>query len=125
MERRREPRFHTNQPARITILRDGKPVIEGRLLNISGRGLRLALPAPIAPGTPLKLEIGDALILAEVAYIQEDGGTIQAGVRVDQVLSGLSELMRLHRSLLNEQGACPRVEEKRSDDVILPLDAAT
>jgi hypothetical protein len=124
VERRREPRFHLNQPARITVLRDPKPVLEGLLLNISGRGMRIALPTPVPVGTPLKIEIGDTLFLAEVAYTTHDAGSVQAGLKVDQVLSGLSELMRLHQSLLREQTTPSPREANPNGDVILPLDAA-
>ncbi len=125
MERRREPRFQLNQPARVTVLRDARPVLEGRLLNISGRGMRIALPSPVPVGAPLKIEIGDALILAEVAYTSHHHDSVQAGLKVDQVLSGLSELMRLHQSLLREQRAPSPREATPNGDVILPLDAAT
>ncbi len=125
MERRSEPRFQLNQPARVTVLRDARPVLEGRLLNVSGRGMRIALPSPVPVGTPLKIEIGDALILAEVAYTTQDAGSLQAGLKIDQILSGLSELMRLHQSLLREQKAPSLPEANPNRDVILPLDAAT
>ena len=125
MERRREPRFLLNQPARVTVLRGARPVLEARILNVSGRGMRIALPSPVPVGAPLKIEIGDALILAEVAYTTQNAGSIQAGLKIDQVLSGLSELMRLHQSLLREQRAPSLPEANPDSDVILPLDAAT
>ncbi len=87
--------------------------------------MRIALPSPVPVGAPLKIEIGDALILAEVAYTSHDHDSVQAGLKVDQVLSGLSELMRLHQSLLREQRAPSPREATPNGDVILPLDAAT
>ncbi len=87
--------------------------------------MRISLPAPVPVGAPVKIEIGDALVLAEVAYTTQEAGSIHAGLKVDQVLSGLSELFRLHQSILHEQRAASPRQASPTGDVILPLDAAT
>ncbi len=125
MERRNEPRFNSDQPVRITILGGNKKTLEAKLVDVSGRGMQVEVSGPIAPGTPVKVEIGDALVLAETTYTRKVAGRRVAGLRVDQVLSGLSELMRLHRSLLAEQRDQTPSRARAEDDAILPIDAAS
>ncbi len=80
---------------------------------------------PLAPGTPLKVELADSLILAEVAFTERTGEAFVSGVRVDQVLSRLSELMRLHKKLLAAAPEQVGRRESVKDDAMLPLDAGT
>lgn len=87
--------------------------------------MRFAHQRPLAPGTPLKVELGDSLILAEVAFTAREGDRFVSGVRVDQVLSRLSELMRLHKKLLAAAPASSKAGARVSvsNDAMLPLDA--
>lgn len=69
-------------------------------------------------GTPVKIETSDSLVLAETSFCMHVGQGFLIGVRVDQVLGGLSDLERLRRRLINEsspeivvQRQLERVEE--------------
>ena len=62
--------------------------------------MRILLDRPIVPGTAVKLETGDSLILGEVCYSFPHLAEFVVGIQVDQVLSGLGELNRIHSRLL-------------------------
>ena len=92
MNQRREPRFTVEQEIRITIF--GKPDIQlpARIRNLSPRGMGLEMQEPVAAGSALKFEVDDMLLLGEVIYCRDDGGSFYVGVELEQVLYGLKEL---------------------------------
>ncbi len=107
MERRRETRFTVNQQAQLTILNARKEAMQAHLVEASGKGMRFRTGRALAAGTAVKVELGDALLLAEVIFSRPDGApgeeSFVTGVKIDQVLAPLSELISLHRSLMAEQ----------------------
>lgn len=102
MEQRREPRFRTDQPVTLSILGDGEPVVGARVKNVSGRGLGLEVATAIQPGAALKIEVGDAIVLAEAVFCRRDQDTYFVGVALEQVLSGLAELGRILQEYADE-----------------------
>lgn len=70
------------------------------LVESSGHGLRVTLNRKLSPGTLVKIELPDSLILAEVCHCSQQGVQYIAGLKVDQVLSGLKELTALNSRLL-------------------------
>ena len=111
VERRRETRFTVNQLAQLTVLSAGKETLPAHLVEASGKGMRFRTCRALAAGTAVKVELGDALLLAEVIFsrsepqVGEEG--FVTGVKIDQVLAPLSELISLHRSLMAEQPQRP------------------
>lgn len=107
VERRRETRFTVNQQAQLTILNASKERLPAHLVEASGKGMRFRTCRALAAGTAVKIELGDALLLAEVIFSRSEPeageGSYVTGVKIDQVLAPLSELISLHRSLLAEQ----------------------
>ena len=127
MERRREPRFPAD--ARVTVTLLGavtQPPMPGRVEDMSGSGLRLRLPAPIACGAPVKVEGDDMLLLGEVCRSQPapsrtasaspsapigqedaagsmDDTEYEVGLTISQVLAPVSSLERFHRALLGNR----------------------
>ncbi len=99
MERRKEARVSANQPVQITTL-DGDPkILAGIVLDASGRGLRIAVPQRLAPGTLLRLDCVNCILLGEVTRSSADQGQPLIGVRIEHVLANLSELATLRDSL--------------------------
>jgi hypothetical protein len=94
MEQRREPRFETDQPVEITVLGDLEVRLAARVRNASGRGLALETTEAVAPGTALRIDLDDAVVLGEAVYCRPGSGTHLIGVELDQVLCGLAELGR-------------------------------
>ena len=73
------------------------------LVDSSAGGLRLLAAHPAPPGTPVRIELADRLALGHVCFSQpEPGGQFSIGVRVTQVLAGLTSLRRLASRLMGE-----------------------
>ncbi len=81
MERRKEPRLKANQPVMVTPLgMIGMPPMSGRVLDMSGSGLRLRLPNPVPCGSPIKVESQHMVMLGEVSRCQDDDGDYIVGL---------------------------------------------
>ena len=104
MDQRREVRFAANQVVVVTLLRHPETRMAGRVKDYSGRGLGLETPLPIRPGSALKIEIDDAMILGEAVYCREEQGYSFIGVELNQVLAGLAELGRCLEELTPVSG---------------------
>jgi hypothetical protein len=102
MEQRREPRFRTDQPVTLTILGEGESVVLARVKNVSGRGLGLEVATAIPSGAALKIEVADAIFLAEAVFCRRDPDSYFVGVALEQVLSGLAELGRILQEYQDE-----------------------
>ena len=111
VDRRREPRFDCQQPVRIQNLLDKDTVLEGTLLNISGKGLQIALPAKMAVSTPIRIDIGDLMLLGDVCNIREQDDNWVAGVVLAHSIPGVSALSQLVLRLLRED-ATPSLDRK-------------
>ena len=101
MERRRDVRVRLNQAVRVTCL-SANCHMQGRAADLSLRGIRILIPARLAVGDPVRIEIEDALLLGEVCYCQPYDRGFMIGVQIDQALNGLSELAHLHQTLLQD-----------------------
>jgi hypothetical protein len=99
MNQRREARLAANESVAITLFGEPDITIPARVKNISARGIGLELEGPVAPGTAVKIELQDALLLGEVIYCRRNeasyGVSYYLGVELDQALSGLAELSRV------------------------------
>ena len=102
MEQRREPRFQTDQPVHLSILGTCEKRVQARVKNVSGRGLGLEVDEAIPAGSALKIEVADALYLAEAVFCRRDEATFFVGVALEQVLSGLAELGRILQQYQDE-----------------------
>jgi hypothetical protein len=102
MDQRREARLEAAGPARVTLLGEPRRQVGGRILNVSGQGVRLMLDEPVAPGAPLTIEWEDTEAMGEVCYCEAGEGGFTAGVRLEHVLLHTSELARLALRLLGE-----------------------
>jgi hypothetical protein len=118
VERRRERRIDaqvsgtTPQTVKVTLLgRGGSPdggdqkaqPLDALLLDYSGRGMRLEFGFLAAPGTALRIEFDDQVLLGEVCYCQSMGeGRYAAGIELEQSLKNLDDLSRLMRALVDD-----------------------
>jgi hypothetical protein len=102
MEMRKEPRFAADEPAIVTVLTPFPVELRGRIAEASEGGLRLVLDRPLQQGATLKLEFGDALLLAEVVWSRPVGQQYQIGITVEHALNHTRELTQLARRLLGE-----------------------
>ena len=99
MDRRRESRFSTSQPAKVTVLGEWPESLEGSVTNLSGRGLRLRLQRPLPLNAAVRVDMNGSVLLGEVCYNAPDESGCAVGLMLDQVLHGNPGLIPLLRSL--------------------------
>jgi hypothetical protein len=119
MDQRREPRFVADQSVVVTVLGDHEIQHAGRIRNASGRGLAIDMPCAVPPGTAIKIEFDDSILLGEAVFSKGGQGSYLLGVELDQVLCGLSELgRRLQEFATEESGteAAYAVNHRRRQD---------
>ena len=104
MERRKEPRLKIHQDVTITVL--GQRIVapmQARVVDISGSGMRLLVPAQIPFSTGIKIDSKNALVLAEVNRCVREGHSYTVGVTLLHSLSVFKDLEVLNRALFGEQ----------------------
>ncbi len=99
MDRRSEPRYAASGPAEVTLLGDHPVSLQGRVLNLSGRGMRVWLPQAAPVGAPVRVDLEGAMFLGEVCYCNPDGDGYAVGFQLEHVLSMSDELAALMRAL--------------------------
>jgi c-di-GMP-binding flagellar brake protein YcgR len=112
MERRREVRVVCDQTVRVTVLGRHRQEMQGKAVDLSGRGMRIVLTDRIPPGDPVKIQLDDTLLLGEICYCRPNGRGYVVGIELDQALIGLADLARLNRALSDDAS---ETSETRSD----------
>ena len=100
VERRSDDRLEAYSSAVVSRCDSPGGRYEGRLVNLSTNGTCVLLDAPIAPGTLVRVESGDSLLLAEVRHCTAEQNGYRIGLRVEHGLfdlTGLRECMREFR----------------------------
>ena len=97
MNQRSETRPQANQSVAITLFGDPDVRLFARVKNISGRGIGLVIERPVAPGTALKVELEDALLLGEVIFCRREEASYYVAAELEHALCGLGELSRTVR----------------------------
>jgi hypothetical protein len=86
-EKRREPRFVTNDPAFIHSLNpltlDITPV---QVLDVSRQGLKVRTGQHIRTGSEIQVKLKDLFVLGEIRYCVQVGSFFLAGILVEDVL---------------------------------------
>lgn len=73
-----------------------------RLEELSGSGVRIASPVALPPGTPVKIELPDSLLLGECVHCQPAADGFSVGIHLEHSLGCLGELRRLMNALVRE-----------------------
>lgn len=105
MDRRQEPRFETDQPAMVTLLGEGRFTRPGVIKNVSGRGMRVELDAPLPLNAAVRVDARDMMLLGEVCYCEPDGQAYALGIMLEQVLYESPGLLPLVHALRGERSA--------------------
>jgi hypothetical protein len=113
MERRQYPRFEADQEVCVTVLTEPEQQHAARLMNISGSGMRLLAPRPLAAGTLLKVEWDNTLLLGEAVYSEPVGDGYAIGMKLEHFLADTEALARLAKRLLDEAPEQARVPARR------------
>jgi hypothetical protein len=102
VDRRSEQRLTADQLAQVTLLGASDSRFLARILDLSGRGMRLLVDRALSPGSLVKVEAEDVLILGEVCYSLASNPGFEVGLELQHSLIGLRELARRRTSLLLE-----------------------
>jgi hypothetical protein len=103
MDLRTENRVPVQRPVKLTVLGDQPQEFEAFLNNVSGRGLRVVVDAPVAPDSAVRVDLDDSMILGEVCYCEPCGNQWALGLEMEQSLSDLRGLCQLVERLLHEE----------------------
>ncbi|MEZ5351179.1 MAG: PilZ domain-containing protein [Bryobacteraceae bacterium] len=102
-EQRREPRMGLDQAVAIGELsEDGVRMRLGWVVDLSGRGAAVRMEDPMSPGTLVRMQWDDTLLLGEVCYCVAEGDRYRVGLELRHSLTHLAELERLRARLLGE-----------------------
>jgi hypothetical protein len=104
MDKRCEPRFSAEQSVAITTLGRSPHRQTATIRNASESGLGLFVKTAIPPGTALRVELDDAIMLGEAMYCRPMETGHFVGVQLEQVLHGLNELHSRFRAFAEEAG---------------------
>lgn len=95
MDRREVKRFPVQYPVEFVVLGGDNVRYEGELRDVSTEGLRLATQLALETGSFLRIEIEDSVFFGEVKYSQPWMDGCIAGLYIERVLMGKSDLSRL------------------------------
>jgi hypothetical protein len=143
LEKRREARYPTNDPAELEVVNGGAGQFSATVLDVSRSGLRLKLDSSINRGTEVKITLQrNIVIYGQIRYCRPFDGSFDAGVLIqdmaqncgqpsphieDDLLSlyvigkGLTvpEVIKLKEHLVNCEACRVRLGEK--DAVLNPV----
>ena len=74
-----------------------------RVLNFSGRGLRLRSETNLPAGTLVRLDLNSTMMLGEVCYAEPDGEGFALGLRLEHSLLQTEGLERLRQRFAEEE----------------------
>src|SRR5215212_2927713 len=94
MDQRRESRFTLDQPVVLTLLLNPEMRLQATVTNACSGGLQLVTATAVLPGTAVKIETDDALMLGEIVYCRNEPDRSVIGIELNQVLAGLAALAR-------------------------------
>jgi hypothetical protein len=95
-ERRREPRYPTNDPVEVCILEPRYERVSGTVLDISRSGVRVQVRTPVAKTVHLEIILASrAIIFGETRYCRRHGDAYHLGVSIDDVYFA-QDLFALH-----------------------------
>jgi hypothetical protein len=75
------------------------------ILDRSGRGMRISTPSFVDPGTPVRLDLRNEVVLAEVCYCQPLHGRFALGLEQLPSLKNLNDLSQLGKALTGRPSA--------------------
>jgi hypothetical protein len=96
--RRREPRFQPDTPVKVKVLGwPPGPTMSGQVLDVSGSGMRLQVPLPVACGVPVEIDASETVSLGEVCRCSPVNDHYEIGLQLSHTLSSLHGLDRATR----------------------------
>ncbi len=141
--KRNDRRFIVNQPALLSSATAPGQVWQGRIRDISRRGMQFVLDRPFVSGSEVRIAWSGREILASVRYQRREGGEYRLGVELnaswDTLVSDIlaqqtEELRQSNRALEQQTAALQRTEKelviyadalkKTNQELLVALDLA-
>lgn len=82
LDRRKEPRFPSNDAVEITVMGLFQRTMTGLLLNLSPSGMLIRFERPLSGGTCIYLTIGDELIYGQIQRCVQVADGWHAGILI-------------------------------------------
>jgi hypothetical protein len=95
MDRREVKRYPVQIPVEFVILGGDAIRYEGEIRDVSEEGLGISANVLLAAGSFLRIEIEDSIFFGEVRYANPSRDGYIAGLYIERVLMGKSDLSRL------------------------------
>ncbi len=90
---RRERRLPANTPVAVKLLGLlGEPTSHGRVLDMSGSGLRATVPLPIPCGAQVRVNGEGMVIFGQIVRCQPSGAAYTLGVSISHVEASARDL---------------------------------
>jgi len=104
MERRKESRAEVSQEVTVTVLGeyDAGP-FRAETVEMSGSGMRILSPYPVAYQAVVKVQAGDLLLLGEVVRVEMCEQGYMVALKLEHAVNLMGDLYRLNQSLREEQ----------------------
>ncbi len=91
--RRREPRFQPNIPVSLKVLGwPPGPIMDGHVRDVSGSGMRVRVPLPVACGASVQIESNGTLSLGEICRCNPVEDAYELGIQLSHTLASLKQL---------------------------------
>jgi hypothetical protein len=110
MVSRREDRIPVSKAIILTVLVEPERNLEALVKDVSPQGMGLVTSAAIQPGTPVKIETTDSILLGEAAYCRALDSGYFIGVHLKQVLTGLTALNKMAVEFEAQLRPRPRIQ---------------
>jgi hypothetical protein len=82
--------------------------------DMSSHGMRIRMDRDLPLGTPVRVDLNDNILLGEVCHSSSDGLSFQCGIRTEQALCSVTDLMRLMKGVMGNQAWSPKERETTS-----------
>lgn len=106
MDDRQSPRYPVETESRLVVLSESGEEdreLRAQLLDLGAQGCAVISRERIEPGSAVRLDHADSMILGEVVYCAEANSEYRCGIKFSQALNSLSDLAALVEALLREQ----------------------
>jgi hypothetical protein len=102
VDRRFDPRYVTDLDVHVTKLTHPAWSGHGQIADISHSGICVTAPFELAAGDVVHLEIDDSNLFGFVVHASAEGAGFRAGIEIQRVLLGGSDLSRVLTQTLRQ-----------------------
>jgi len=87
-DRRSDTRTHCEGETVIDVLSPHpRNAVKAHILDVGTSSLKMIIPFYLAPGSLIRIHVGDSIADAEVRYCSCEGAEYRVGVRVEEILT--------------------------------------